>query len=113
MELNLLLDGVSCNPGPWGRHCLTAAYCAEKIAGACGNMDTEKVYILGLLHDIGRKFGVRHAVSFRGIRFSDKFAYKMCEIQSTGGKLPTRLSELFEQISYFKSQSYQISGNHV
>lgn len=70
MELNLLLDGVSCNPGPWGRHCLTAAYCAEKIAGACGNMDTEKVYILGLLHDIGRKFGVRHLG-----HVSDRYTY--------------------------------------
>lgn len=58
--MQLLQDGVSCNPGSWGRHCLTAAHCAEKIAGACGDMDTEKVYVLGLLHDIGRKFGVRH-----------------------------------------------------
>ena len=48
------------NPGPWGKHCLTVAHCAEKIASACGDMDVEKAYILGLLHDIGRKFGVRH-----------------------------------------------------
>lgn len=58
--LKLLRDGLSCNPGPWGTHCLTAAHCAEKIADACGDMDSEKAYILGLLHDIGRKFGVRH-----------------------------------------------------
>ncbi len=70
MELNLLLDGVSCNPGSWGRHCLTAAYCAEKIAGAYGNMDTEKAYILGLLHDIGRKFGVRYLG-----HVSDRYTY--------------------------------------
>ena len=37
-----------------------AAHCAEKIAEACGDMDTEKAYVLGLLHDIGRKFGIRH-----------------------------------------------------
>ena len=48
----LVRDGLACNPGPWGRHYLTAAHCAEKIA--------EKAYILGLLHDIGRKFGTRH-----------------------------------------------------
>ncbi len=58
--LKLLRDGLSCNPGSWGKHCLTVAHCAEKIADACGNMDSEKAYILGLLHDIGRKFGVRH-----------------------------------------------------
>lgn len=56
----LVRAGLACNPGPWGRHCLTAAHCAEKIASACGDMDSEKAYILGLLHDIGRKFGTRH-----------------------------------------------------
>lgn len=58
--MELVRDGLLCNPGPWGKHCLTTAHCAEKIASACGNMDAEKAYILGLLHDIGRKFGVKH-----------------------------------------------------
>lgn len=58
--VELLREGVECNPGAWGKHCLTAAHCAEKIADACTGMDSEKAYILGLLHDIGRKFGVRH-----------------------------------------------------
>ena len=58
--MEFIRDGLACNPGPWGRHCITAAHCAEKIAHACGDMDFEKAYILGLLHDIGRKFGVRH-----------------------------------------------------
>ena len=48
----LIRDGLSNNPGPWGKHSLTAAHCAEKIAAACGDMDAEKAYVLGLLHDI-------------------------------------------------------------
>ena len=56
--LKLIRDGLLFNPGPWGKHCLTAAHCAENIASACGDMDVEKAYILGLLHDIGRKFDV-------------------------------------------------------
>ena len=56
----LLQEAELCNPGPWGNHSRVAAHCAEKIAEACGDMDTEKAYVLGLLHDIGRKFGVRH-----------------------------------------------------
>lgn len=55
----LLREAESCNPGPWGDHSRIAARCAEKIAAAAG-MDPEKAYILGLLHDIGRKFGVKH-----------------------------------------------------
>jgi len=56
----ILREAETCNPGPWGNHCRVAAHCAEKIAGACGDMDSDKAYILGLLHDIGRKFGGRH-----------------------------------------------------
>lgn len=70
--LELVQDGLASNPGPWGRHCLTAAHCAEKIARACGDMDPEKAYIFGLLHDIGRKFGVRHLG-----HVSDGYSYMM------------------------------------
>ena len=56
----LLTDAENCNPGLWGNHSRVAAKCAERIAENCIGMDSEKAYILGLLHDIGRKFGVRH-----------------------------------------------------
>lgn len=56
----LLKEAEICNPGPWGNHSRCVAHCAEKIAAKCADMDAEKAYILGLLHDIGRKFGVRH-----------------------------------------------------
>lgn len=55
----LLEDALSSNPGPWGDHSRNAALCAERIAGAAG-LDPEKAYVLGLLHDIGRKHGVYH-----------------------------------------------------
>ena len=56
---NLLREGERLNPGPWGDHCRWVALCAEKIAAACG-LDGEKAYVLGLLHDIGRREGVKH-----------------------------------------------------
>ena len=55
----LLTEAETCNPGPWGDHSRVAAMCAERIAAASG-MDSEKAYVLGLLHDIGRKFGIYH-----------------------------------------------------
>ena len=56
----LLKEAESLNPGPWGNHCRTAAHCAQAIASKCPDMDPDKAYVLGLLHDIGRRFGVRH-----------------------------------------------------
>lgn len=56
----LLHEAELCNPGPWGKHSRTAAHCAQKIAIHCVGLDSDKAYILGLLHDIGRRFGVRH-----------------------------------------------------
>ncbi|MGN0250986.1 MAG: HD domain-containing protein [Oliverpabstia sp.] len=68
----LLQDGLIFNPGPWGNHCKTAAHCAERIAEACGDLNSDKAYVLGLLHDIGRKFGVRHLG-----HVSDGYSYMM------------------------------------
>ena len=66
---SLLEEAERRNPGPWGDHSRVAARCAEKIAQACG-MDPEKAYVLGLLHDIGRRFGTRHLA-----HVSDGYAY--------------------------------------
>ena len=57
--LALLAEAEPHNPGPWGDHSRAAAHCAEKIAAACG-LDPDKAFVLGLLHDIGRRFGKRH-----------------------------------------------------
>ena len=67
----LLKEAESCNPGPWGNHSRTAAHCAKKIAEASG-LDPEKAYVLGLLHDIGRRFGKRHLG-----HVSDGYSYMM------------------------------------
>jgi putative nucleotidyltransferase with HDIG domain len=65
----LLIEAEGCNPGPWGDHSRVVAHCAEEIAKRSG-MNSEKAYVLGLLHDIGRKFGKRHLG-----HVSDGFSY--------------------------------------
>ena len=72
----LLHEAERKNPGPWIGHSLTAARCASAIALACGDMDTDTAYVLGLLHDIGRREGVtdlRHVVD--GWRFLSELGY--------------------------------------
>ncbi len=56
----ILVEAEGCNPGPWGNHSRVVAACAERIAARTAGMDPEKAYIVGLMHDIGRKFGVKH-----------------------------------------------------
>lgn len=68
----LLAEAEKCNPGAWGNHSRVVAHCAEKIARECSDLDPDKAYILGLLHDIGRKFGVRHLG-----HVSDGYSYMM------------------------------------
>ena len=73
--IRLLVDAEACNPGPWGDHSRNCARCAEMIAAAVG-MDSEKAGILGLLHDIGRKFGKGHlAHVWDGYRYMMELGY--------------------------------------
>ena len=66
----LLSDAGAANPGPWVAHSRNVARAARNIAAAHHDLDPDRAYILGCLHDIGRRqgvTGVRHAVD--GYRF--------------------------------------------
>lgn len=56
----MLAEGEKMNRGPWKEHSLAVGECARKIAEQCKDMDPEKAYVLGILHDIGRRFGITH-----------------------------------------------------
>lgn len=73
----ILAEAENCNPGPWGNHSRVAAECAWKIASCCAEMDAEKAYVLGLLHDIGRKFGVKHLGHvYDGYKYMQELGYE-------------------------------------
>ena len=46
------------NPGPWVRHSVNTGIAARNIAEKVPSLDPEKAYIVGLLHDIGRRVGI-------------------------------------------------------
>ncbi|MGM9563179.1 MAG: HDOD domain-containing protein [Faecousia sp.] len=53
------------NPGPWTKHSYHVADAAKIIAEHCDSLDSEKAFVCGLLHDIGRRTGiaaVRHII---------------------------------------------------
>ncbi|MBR3504391.1 MAG: HD domain-containing protein [Clostridia bacterium] len=72
----LVREAEGIYPGPWGDHSRVVARCAEAIAAACG-LDAEKAYVLGLLHDIGRRFGHGHmAHVYDGYAYMRDLGYK-------------------------------------
>ncbi|SDI75346.1 HDOD domain-containing protein [Pseudobutyrivibrio sp. 49] len=46
------------NPGPWVKHSINTGLAAKNIAEKVPGMDAERAYVFGLLHDIGRRFGI-------------------------------------------------------
>lgn len=46
------------NPGPWIEHSLNVGVAARNIAKKVLGMDANKAYIVGMLHDIGRRVGI-------------------------------------------------------
>jgi hypothetical protein len=72
----LLLEAQQLNPGPWVEHSRHVAQAAQAIAACHPDLDDQAAYILGCLHDIGRRFGVtgmRHALD--GYRFLQSKGY--------------------------------------
>ena len=72
----LLAEAEALNPGLWTAHSRYVAYSAEAIAAAVGDMDPEKAYVLGLLHDVGRRAGpgqLRHV--YQGWKYMSGLGY--------------------------------------
>lgn len=56
-EKELQIAGVL-NPGPWVKHSLNVGIAARNIARKIPSLDENKAYIVGILHDIGRRTGI-------------------------------------------------------
>ncbi len=64
--VKILKEAEKLSPGAWVEHNKTAGMCARTIASKCNDLDEDIAYVLGLLHDIGRRDGVmdmRHILS--------------------------------------------------
>lgn len=72
----LIEEAAILNPGLWIKHNKTAGVCARKIAEKCDGMNPEIAYVMGLLHDIGRREGLmdmRHI--YMGYLFMSSLGY--------------------------------------
>ena len=72
----ILEEAERMNPGPWADHSRYVALCAEAVAAACPGMDPGKAYVLGLLHDVGRRAGrgqMKHV--YHGWKYLNELGY--------------------------------------
>lgn len=72
----LLSKAEKLNSGLWVAHNRTAGFCARAIAEKCDGLNPEYAYVLGLLHDIGRREGItdmKHIID--GYRFMLSMGY--------------------------------------
>lgn len=73
----LLQEAGACNPGPWVAHSRLVAQAAQTIAARLPGLDPDAAYVLGLLHDMGRRAGVtgmRHVLD--GYRYLAGLGYE-------------------------------------
>lgn len=93
----LLAEAGERNPGPWTAHSRHVADAARRIAERVPGMDGESAYVLGLLHDMGRRAGVtgmRHVLD--GYRYLADLGYKDAARISMTHSFPTGdLREIF------------------
>lgn len=57
-----LKKGAEMNPGPWQQHSISVATNARLIAEKINEIDSDKTYVFGLMHDIGRRAGVKEVL---------------------------------------------------
>lgn len=76
---DLLKEAQKLNPGSWVDHNKVAGVCAKEIAKKCDNLNPDIAYALGMLHDIGRRFGnmdMRHILA--GYQFMKEQGFDDC-----------------------------------
>lgn len=72
----MLQEAEQLNPGAWTVHSRYVAQAAERIAARVAGLDPDTAYVVGLLHDIGRRAGVtgmRHV--YDGYRYLSAAGY--------------------------------------
>jgi putative nucleotidyltransferase with HDIG domain len=77
MAEELMAEAGQLNPGPWISHSVFVAKAAKEIASHHPRLDPSLAYVLGYLHDIGRREGVtdmRHVLD--GYRYLERLGYE-------------------------------------
>ncbi len=59
---NMINEAAKLTPGLWIDHNKTAGFCTRAIAEKCDGINPDVAYVMGLLHDIGRRARYIYAI---------------------------------------------------
>jgi len=110
-----ILDEASIlNPGPWVEHSRYVAEAAASIAKYDKDLDEDTAYVLGLLHDIGRRDGrhyVRHSID--GYNYALEKGYDLvARISITHSFLCGNVDDICGEMDLTKSE-YNFIKNYL
>jgi hypothetical protein len=111
----LLLEGEKLNPGPWIEHSINTGRAAELIAQNCKGLDPDVALVLGMLHDIGVRFGVSYMKhTLHGYNFAmEKGYYKLAKICLTHSFDCQDMSACFGRWDYCSDEEYAFIKNYI
>lgn len=104
----ILKEAEKFNPGPWVEHSKCVAEGAKLIAANCEELDPDMAYILGLLHDIGKKTGkttISHIMD--GYNYSKEHGYDLLAKICVTHSCPTKsIGDIVEVKESSKNEGY-------
>ncbi len=110
-----ILDEASIlNPGPWVEHSRYVAEAAASIAKYDKDLDEDTAYVLGLLHDIGRRDGIRYVRhSIDGYNYALENGYDLvARISITHSFLCNNIDDICGEMDLTKSE-YKFVKNYL
>ena len=115
-EAKLLLEeGQRLFPGPWIDHSIYAGKAAELIARKCIDLDPDIALVLGMLHDIGDRYGntyMKHIL--HGYNFAMEKGYnKLAKICLTHSFNCHDISSSFGRWDYFSQEEYDFVKKYI
>lgn len=111
----LLLEAQKLNPGPWIDHSINAGKAAELIARNCKDLNPDVALVLGMLHDIGVRFGVSYMKhTLHGYNFAmEKGYYTLARICLTHSFNCNDIRTSFGKWDYCSEEEYNFVKSYI
>lgn len=115
-EAKLLLEeGERLNPGPWVQHSIYVGQAAELIAKNCSDIGPDAALAMGMLHDIGARYGVTYMKHIlHGYNFTmEKGYYRVAKICLTHSFNCQDIRASFGRWDNFSDVEYSFVKNYI